>query len=122
VTEARTTDAGAVFRDSPVPEGEPFRLVFVQHTERSSTAVARVRPGGGIKPHIHREHDEIITLLEGEAEFRIGDETRTVRAGETVSVPAGIVHAPFRSAGGCLFVTVFAPAFDPDAPDRHFVD
>jgi quercetin dioxygenase-like cupin family protein len=97
-------------------------LTWVRHTERSSTGVVDIAPGGGLAPHIHEHHDEVVTILDGEVEFRFGDDTRLVTAGDVISVPAGTIHAPVHSPSGCLMVSVFAPCFDPDDPDRVFVE
>jgi len=40
----------------------------------------------------------MIHILEGEAWFRVGDEERTVRAGDVVHIPLGTEHE-FRNTG-----------------------
>jgi len=122
MSDERIAWAKELARADPIREGEPFRLRYVHHTDRSSTAVASIRAGGGIRPHVHREHDEIVIFAEGEVEFRLDDKTETFGPGVVVSVPAGVVHAPVRSREGCLLISVFAPRFDPANPDRHFID
>ena len=97
-------------------------LTWVRHTERSSTGVVDIAPGGGLKPHVHESHDEVMTILEGTVEMRVGDETFTAVAGDVISVSAGTIHAPVHSEEGCLMISVFAPWFDPENPDRVFVD
>ncbi len=57
-----------------------------------------VPDGGGPPPHRH-DFEEMFTLLEGELEFTFRGETKTVRAGSTVNVPANAPHA-FRNASG----------------------
>ena len=81
-----------------------------------------IAPGGGLEPHIHEIHDEIVTILEGSVEFRVGDDVFTATEGDVIPVPAGTVHAPIHSPDGCLMISVFAPYFDPENPDRVFVD
>lgn len=39
--------------------------------------------------HSHRSNEEMFFILEGEGEVRIGDETRSVRAGDVIACPAG---------------------------------
>ncbi len=97
-------------------------LTWVRHTERSSTGVVDIAPGGGLTPHIHEIHDEVMTVLEGTVEMLVGDETFTAVAGDVISVQAGTVHAPVQSESGCLMISVFAPWFDPENPDRVYVD
>jgi quercetin dioxygenase-like cupin family protein len=50
------------------------------------------RPGQRAPAHVHPEMEERYEVLEGTAAFRIGDEERTARAGEVVTVPPGTTH------------------------------
>jgi len=52
----------------------------------------------GVDPHVHNDHVDSFYILEGEAEFTLGDETVRATPGAFVAVPAGIVHG-FRSVG-----------------------
>jgi quercetin dioxygenase-like cupin family protein len=97
-------------------------VTHISHTDRSSTVVAFIEPGGGLRPHLHREHDEIIVFLCGTAMFRLGDEVRPVAANDVISVPAGIVHATIRADTACVLAAVFAPGFDLANEDRVYVD
>jgi len=55
-----------------------------------------VPPGGGPPPHRH-DFEEMFSVLEGEIEATFRGEKTTVRAGETVNVPANAPH-PFTNA------------------------
>ncbi|MBB5315805.1 cupin domain-containing protein [Tunturibacter empetritectus] len=50
-----------------------------------------VPPGGGPPPHRH-DFEESFTLLDGELEATFRGEKRTVRAGETIHIPANAPH------------------------------
>ena len=50
-----------------------------------------IPPGGGPPPHRH-EFEESFTLLEGEMEATFRGEKKTVRAGETLFIPANAPH------------------------------
>lgn len=117
----RVAHAQEVRGDHPAAAGG-LLLTWVRHTERSSTGVVDIAAGGGLAPHIHETHDEVMTILEGAVEMRVGDDTFTAVAGDVISVPAGTVHAPVHSEGGCLMISVFAPWFDAENPDRVFID
>ena len=49
-------------------------------------------PGQEQKPHVHDDADKVYVVLEGEGEFVIGDERRTVGAGHAILAPSGVVH------------------------------
>jgi len=50
-----------------------------------------VPPGGGPPPHRH-DFEETFIVLDGELEARFRGETRTVRGGETIHIPANAPH------------------------------
>jgi quercetin dioxygenase-like cupin family protein len=65
-------------------------------------------PGSiGAAPHIHHGHAEHFHILDGEVTFELADQTTTVGAGGTVSIPIGVAHG-FRNASEqwatCLFL------------------
>ena len=55
-----------------------------------------VPPEGGPPPHRH-DFEEMFTVLEGEIAATFRGETTTVRAGETINIPANAPHA-FKNA------------------------
>jgi quercetin dioxygenase-like cupin family protein len=64
-------------------------------------------PGGGFPlAHIHNSWEEVFYVLEGEMEYRLGDDWLPAAAGSTICIPPGVVHA-FRNAS--------------DQPARHLV-
>lgn len=70
-------------------------------------------PGHGAPLHEHAV-EEILRVLAGRAEFRIGDERSPVGAGEYVVVPAGEPHG-FRNIGDGVLHTeaiLAAPVFE----------
>jgi quercetin dioxygenase-like cupin family protein len=69
----------------------------------------RMQPGEANVPHIHRESEDTIFILEGEGTIRDFDNDLALpfRAGQALHVPAGIKHAvsadrgsPVTSVGG----------------------
>ena len=73
-----------------------------------SFIISETHPGGGPGLHVH-DVEEAHVLLEGTAEYRIGDKTFTVQAPYVARVPAGVPHT-FINAGDKPFnlVAVFA--------------
>lgn len=61
-------------------------------------------PGGstGTEPYAHGDSEELMLLLEGSAEFRLGDEVMTLRADDSIvyrsSIPHGLVADAVRGA------------------------
>ncbi|MGH3147751.1 MAG: cupin domain-containing protein [Rubrobacter sp.] len=52
-----------------------------------------VPPGEGDSPHIQHREDECFYVVEGEVEFRVGEEVVTASVGSLVYVPRGTAHA-----------------------------
>src|SRR5947199_273346 len=49
--------------------------------------------GWSLPPHIHEDAAETIHVVEGEFEMTIDGVTERIGAGQTVHVPAGVVHS-----------------------------
>jgi quercetin dioxygenase-like cupin family protein len=74
-------------------------------------------PGCGAPTHLHAV-EEVLTVLDGEAEVWLGDETAVLKAGQSVVIPAGRKHG-FRNTGpstlhvqAILAAPMFEAAFD----------
>jgi quercetin dioxygenase-like cupin family protein len=50
-------------------------------------------PGWSLPPHRHRNESETIHVIAGTFEMTVDGDSRTLRAGDTVHVPAGVVHS-----------------------------
>jgi quercetin dioxygenase-like cupin family protein len=74
-------------------------LVAGQDTAGKYTLIdMHVPPGGGPPPHRH-DFEEMFTVLDGEVQATFRGKTVTVRAGETINVPANAPHS-FTNASG----------------------
>src|SRR6185503_1477659 len=92
-----------------VPGEFTHRLTGDQYGfESLSIFISDTHPGGGPGLNVH-DVEEAHVLLEGTAEYRIGDKTYTVQAPYVAKVPAGVAHT-FINAGSKNFnmVAVFA--------------
>ena len=79
-------------------------------------------PGKGAPTHLHAV-EEILTVLDGEAEFWLEDERANLTKGQSILVPAGRKHG-FRNTGtGTLHVqaTLAAPIFEASFDDQKEV-
>jgi mannose-6-phosphate isomerase-like protein (cupin superfamily) len=76
--------------------------------------------GCGAPTHLHAV-EEVLTVLEGQAEFWIENEREAVSAGQSVIVPAGRYHG-FRNTGSATLhvqSTLAAPIFEASYQDRN---
>ena len=92
-----------------VPGEFTYRLTGDQYGfEALSFIVSETHPGGGPGLHVH-DVEEAHVLLEGTAQYRIGDKTFTVEGPYVAKVPAGVPHT-FINAGQKPFnlIAVFA--------------
>jgi quercetin dioxygenase-like cupin family protein len=64
----------------------------------------------GVDPHTHVDHADSFYVLEGQVEFRVGDEPRIAGPGTFVAAQPGTVHG-FRHAGPepIRFLNLHAP-------------
>ncbi|HEY1244761.1 MAG TPA: cupin domain-containing protein [Hyphomicrobiaceae bacterium] len=76
-------------------------------------------PGAGVPPHVHIREDEIMYMVQGECEIRLGRETWTATAGATVHLPRGVPHrfqnvgpSPAKTLWTIVPGTSFEPFFD----------
>lgn len=89
--------------DSTIPDVAPLgELVayqpgsvvsrVVHKTGGGSMTVFAFAEGEGLSEHTS-PFDAVVVLLDGEAEIRVGEDDRRVRAGDVTTLPAGVPHA-----------------------------
>ncbi|MFA9272756.1 MAG: cupin domain-containing protein [Baekduiaceae bacterium] len=95
------------------PAGGPliFKVRGEQTGGRLTALENTIAPGDGPPVHVHEAQDEIWLVLEGELEFRIGEEEADAPTGTFVYVPRGVPHA-FRNPGDtpARLLVLFTPA------------
>lgn len=64
----------------------------------------------GPPPHYHTKMSELFMVIEGEMEFVIDGQPKTVKKGESVDLPANLVHT-FKNVGptACKWVNIHSP-------------
>jgi quercetin dioxygenase-like cupin family protein len=68
-------------------------------------------PGQGHAFHRHPEMEEILYILDGEAEQWVEREKRLLRPGEAAHIPTDRVHATYNAGAGPLrFLAILSPA------------
>jgi mannose-6-phosphate isomerase-like protein (cupin superfamily) len=75
-------------------------------------------PGIGAPPHLHAV-EEVLRVIEGNAEVVVTDERASLGSGDAVTIPAGAVHGFTNSGDGPLRVLAIlaSPTFE-----AHYVD
>lgn len=86
--------------------------------ERVLLCRAAYEPGMRVSRHSHEHTEQVMLILEGELTMTIEDETRTLRAGDTVVVNRGLEHELY-SEHGCAFIEALAPVPLDHVPDRE---
>ena len=74
-------------------------LEVLESSPETLLVEARWEPGGHPPlAHLHPGQDEEFEILEGEIAVRVGDEERTLRAGDRLTIPRGTVHAMWNAS------------------------
>jgi len=72
---------------------------------------AQLPPGQAHRFHFHPKMEEILYILSGTAEQWVEREKKTMRAGDSLYLPAGIVHGTYNIGSDTLdFLAVLSPA------------
>ena len=74
----------------PEPTAVPM-LAF--GTEETAVQAFVFAPGKGFAPHAHEQSEQVLYVVEGEAEIRLGNEARRVGPGAALVVPKGEAHS-----------------------------
>ena len=96
----------------PSTAQDPLKRMFICDGEFLTANIATGGEAGGAI-HTQPAHDEIVIVLEGEAEFRVGDETRHIAPGDMVFIPRNTPHGRVRlQTPKFLALSIYAPFFD----------
>ena len=72
---------------------------------------AQLPPGEAHRFHFHPKMEEILYVLSGTAEQWVEREKKTMRAGDSLFLPAGIVHGTYNIGSDTLdFLAILSPA------------
>jgi quercetin dioxygenase-like cupin family protein len=75
---------------------------------RMTMAVVDLEPNA-VSPEHHHENEQLGFVITGSMTFRIGDEEREIRAGDTYAIPSHVPHRAVAGPDGCTVADVFAP-------------
>jgi mannose-6-phosphate isomerase-like protein (cupin superfamily) len=92
-----------------IPRGSRHHRVLAELPELEAVD-AWFGPGFAVQPHKHDDHVDSFYILEGEAEFTLGDEVVRAAAGTWIAVPVGTIHS-FRNVrdGELRILNIHAP-------------
>ena len=91
---------------------DPVKRMFICDME-SMTANIASSSGDGSKLHTQPDHDEIVIVIDGEAEFRVGDEVYRVGPGDFVFIPRNTLHGRVRTITDSMSaLSIYSPFFD----------
>ena len=71
-------------------------------------SMVEIAPKAVLPPHKH-PHEQAGLVLEGEFDFTIGDEIKTLGPGEAYIIPGGVEHSLVGSDGWALALDIFSP-------------
>ena len=92
------------------------RIIFRQTAQVTQGTLLQfddVLQAGGIGPpeHIHPHQEEHFQVIKGSMGVRIGGQEQTLRAGESINIPAGVAHTWWNAGDDELHqITEFRPA------------
>ena len=100
------------FQTDESTANDPVKRMFICDME-SMTANIASSSGGGSKLHTQPNHDEIVIVIDGEAEFRVGEEVHRVGPGDFVFIPRNTLHGRVRTITDSMSaLSIYSPYFD----------
>lgn len=83
--------------ESLVEEHDWGRLVWMVsgklgNSDKLTVGTCTIKPGCANPAHYHPNCDEVLHVLHGVIEHRVGDEYVQLSAGDTISIPTGQIH------------------------------
>lgn len=93
-------------------KSDPIKRTFVFDGEHLTANVGVIGDSGNAL-HTQKDHDELLVIIEGNVDFKVGEETKNVKKGDLVFIPKATLHGPMLKEGQSFAaLSVFAPHFD----------
>lgn len=100
------------FQTDPATKGDPVKRMFICDGEAIAANIA-TSSGDGSSLHTQPDHDVIDIVIDGEAEFMVGDVMRHVGPGDFIIIPRNTLHGRVRTITGSMSaLSIYAPHFD----------
>ena len=101
------------------PQRELFPGVRIAVASGEHLMLSRVQlQPGAVVPEHHHPHEQFGLVLEGEATFTIGGQTRALRAGDYYAIPGGVPHAVLSGPHGSVCLDIFSPPREEYLPEE----
>ena len=92
------------------PRRELFAGVGIQVVSGEKLMLSRVDlSAGSVVPEHQHPHEQYGLVLEGEATFTVGGQTRHLRQGDYYAIPGGVLHSVVTGPGGAVCLDIFSP-------------
>ena len=120
-TEQVLTQIDDILKANPLKATEKAQIINVAQDDTVTINVVRFVEGAGIKPHLHKTHDEAVYIIKGSGQMLIDGKWIDVKPGSFHFNPINKVHST-RNTGkeDLIFLSIFTPSMK--EPDRYFVD
>lgn len=106
------TDIATALKALPSEKLESINRHFLTQTDKITAQVVQFSETQN-SLHIQNNHDELLVIISGEVDFKVGNEIKRTRAYDTIFVPAGIKHGPLLKKGEVFTaLSIFAPGFE----------
>ena len=100
------------FQSDSATQNDLVKRMFICD-EEAITANIATSSGDDSKLHTQPDHDETVIVINGEAEFMVGDETRHVGPGDFMFIPRDTLHGRVRTITESMSaLSIYAPYFD----------
>jgi mannose-6-phosphate isomerase-like protein (cupin superfamily) len=96
-------------------------VIKIAENNTISLLVLNLTGGVGVKPHVHKTHDEVLYVIKGTAQLFIDGKWVDIKPGSLHYNPMGKVHT-VKNTGNepVVLISIYTPAMR--EPDRHFVE
>lgn len=85
--------------------------IFTAAGDELMISFVEMEPHAVVEEHSH-PHEQMGVLLEGEFEFHIGDEVRTLVPGDMWRIPGGVLHKAIAGDQPVKAIDIFHPVRD----------
>lgn len=120
-TEQVITQIDDILKANPLKATEKVQIINVAQDDTATVNVVRLLEGAGLKPHIHKTHDEMVYIIKGTGQMFINGKWIDVKPGTLHFNPMNKIHATKNTGKEDLvLLSVFTPSMK--EPDRYFVD